>query len=249
MRVLIVDDEPLARDAVRLLLDGHDDLTVAGECGSGPEAVQRLQAGDVDLVFLDIQMPGGTGLDVVREIGVELMPATIFVTAYDEHAVEAFEVEALDYLLKPVDERRFATALARVRRRLAEPDATATARKLAALLERTGDDAWISVRTPGRLVRLRASEIDWVEAADYCVRIHAGGRSHVVRDSMAAMEERLGGRRFVRIHRSAIVNVDRIREVQPLEHRDFVVILEGGEQLRVARTRRAALEAALGDSV
>jgi two-component system LytT family response regulator len=179
------------------------------------------------------------------------MPITIFVTAFDEHAVEAFEVEAIDYLLKPVDDARFESALARARRHLRSNDVQDVARRLSELLARTDaarsdEDARIAVRTPQRLVRLRPREIEWIEAADYCIRIHADGKSHLVRDSLAAMEQRLDPTRFVRIHRSAIVNIDHVRELQPLEHGDFVVILEGGEQLRVSRTRRRALEAALG---
>ncbi len=250
LRVLIVDDEPLARDVLRLLLRAENNIEIVGECVNGIEAVASLKHGGIDVVFLDIQMPGPNGFDVIRAVGVDRMPATIFVTAYDEHAVAAFEVGASDYLLKPVTDERFATALARARRRVAEWDPDDAARRLAELLQRAeSEESWLSVRTPGRLMRLRLSEIVWIEAADYYVRIHVPGRSLLVRDSLAAMQERLDPRKFVRIHRSAIVNVDRIREVQPLEHRDHIVILEGGERLRVSRTRRRALEAALGESI
>ncbi len=250
LRVLIVDDEPLARDVLRLLLRAENDIEIVGECVNGTEAVASLKRGGIDVVFLDIQMPGADGFDVIRAVGVERMPTTIFVTAYDKHAVEAFEVGASDYLLKPVSDERFATALARARRRVAEWDPDDAARRLAELLRRAESaESWLSVRTPGRLVRLRPSEIGWIEAADYYIRIHVPGRSLLVRDSMEAMQKRLDPRKFVRIHRSAIVNVDRIREVQPLEHRDYIVILEGGERLRVSRTRRRALEAVLGESI
>ena len=250
LRVLIVDDEPLARDVLRLLLRAENDVEIVGECVNGTEAVASLNKGGIDVVFLDIQMPGSSGFEVVRAVGVERMPTTIFVTAFDKHAVEAFEVGASDYLLKPVNDERFATALARARRRVASWDPGDAARRLAELLQRVEpEESWLSVRTPGRLVRLRPSEIAWIEAADYYIRIHVSQRSLLVRDSMAAMQQRLDPRKFVRIHRSAIVNVDRIREVQPLEHSDYVVILEGGERLRVSRTRRRALEEILGQSI
>ncbi len=250
LRVLIVDDEPLAREVLRLLLRAEDDVKIVGECVNGTEAVASLNRGGIDVVFLDIQMPGANGFEVIRAVGVEKMPATIFVTAFDKHAVEAFEVGASDYLLKPVSDERFSTALVRARHRVAEWDPDDAARRLVELLQRAeSEDSWLSVRTPGRLVRLRPSEIAWIEAADYYIRIHVPGRSLLVRDSMAAMQGRLDPRKFVRIHRSAIVNVDRIREIQPLEHRDYIVILAGGERLRVSRTRRRALEAILGQSI
>ncbi|MHC5005554.1 MAG: LytR/AlgR family response regulator transcription factor [Planctomycetota bacterium] len=253
LRTLVVDDETLARDAVRLLLADHEDVELVGECANGSEAVDRLRRGGIDLVFLDVQMPGMTGFDVVRAIGVSRMPATIFVTAYDEHALEAFEVEALDYLLKPVDDERFHTAITRVRRRLAQEDAEDAARRLASLLAATAaepapEPCWLTLKTPGRVVRLREQDIDWIEAADYCVRIHAGDQAHVVRATMTAMERTLRSGRFVRIHRSTIVNADRVREVQPLYHGDFLAILDTGARLRVSRTRRRALEAAFGSS-
>lgn len=243
--MLIVDDEPLARQALALMLEPATDIEVIGQCVNGDEAVQRLRGGGVDLVFLDVQMPGLSGFDVVQAIGEAAMPLTIFVTAHDEHALRAFEASALDYLLKPVEDERFATALNRVRRLLVQTRA-------AAQVEREPDesgDGWLTFKAYGRLIRLEPHEIEWIEAANYCSLIHVADRTYLLRESMSSLDALLSDRRFVRIHRSCIVNVDRIREVQPLQYGDHVVILRDGSQHRLARTRRRDLEAALGTSI
>ncbi|MHC4993256.1 MAG: LytR/AlgR family response regulator transcription factor, partial [Planctomycetota bacterium] len=173
LRVLIVDDETLARDALRLQLDPHPEVEVVAECADGVSAVERLRRGDVDLVLLDVQMPGMTGFEVVAAVGAEHMPLTVFVTAFEEHALAAFEAEAVDYLLKPVDDDRLANAITRARRRVREADAAERAESLASLLAQVSvtpaaaPERWVSLRTSSRLVRLRESEVDWVEAADY----------------------------------------------------------------------------------
>lgn len=255
IRTLIVDDEPLARDAIRVLLRNDPDIEIAGECRDGQSAVDTLRAGNIDLIFLDVQMPGMTGFDVVKEIGPEKMPVIIFVTAFDNHAVAAFEAQALDYLLKPIDDDRFERSLVRAKRRLNQSSESKLAQQLSKALELLeSKNAAITHKTPAKLalktstrvVFVDPSEIDWIEAADYCLRVHIGTTAHLLRESMQTMQQRLDDTMFVRIHRSSIVNVDRIREIQPLFHGDYVVVLIDGTKLRVSRSRRHALEARLG---
>ncbi len=255
IRTLIVDDEPLARDAVRLLLQDDCDIEIAGECRDGQSAVDVLRAGDIDLIFLDVQMPGMTGFDVVREIGPENMPLIIFATAFDEYAIQAFEAEALDYLLKPIDDVRFERSLNRAKRLLSQSSEVKLAQRLSRALEALETNAAarrpelrakLALKTSTRVVLVDPSDIDWIEAADYCLRVHVGTTAHLLRESLHAMQQRLDDTMFVRIHRSSIVNVNRIREIQPLFHGDFIVILIDGTKLRVSRSRRHALEARLG---
>ena len=255
IRTLIVDDEPLARDAIRVLLRNDPDIDIAGECRDGQSAVDALRGGSIDLIFLDVQMPGMTGFDVVREIGPDKMPVIIFVTAFDNYAVAAFEAQALDYLLKPIDDDRFERSLVRAKRRLNRSSESKLAQQLSKALELLESKnaaptyeipAKLALKTSTRVVLVDPSEIDWVEAADYCLRVHVGTTAHLLRESMQTMQQRLGGANFVRIHRSSIVNVDRIREIQPLFHGDYVVVLIDGTKLRVSRSRRQALEAHLG---
>lgn len=249
IRTLIVDDEPLARDNMRILLDGDDEVEVVGECADGAAAVQMIRTNHVDLVLLDVQMPGKSGFDVIRDVGTDCMPVVIFATAYDTHAIEAFEAHALDYLLKPFDDQRFAEAVGRAKHQIRTRAAAELGKQVSAMLRGSigrGQPERIRLKTPGRVVLLTPDEVDFVEAADYCVRVHAGASVHLVRESMNTMERDLGTERFVRIHRSTIVNVDRIREVQPLEHGDWVVLLKDGSQHRLSRSRRRDLEARLG---
>ncbi|MEE9129083.1 MAG: LytTR family DNA-binding domain-containing protein [Phycisphaerales bacterium] len=255
IRTLIVDDEPLARDAIRLLLRDDCDIEIAGECRDGQSAVDALRAGNIDLIFLDVQMPGMTGFDVVREIGPEKMPLIIFATAFDEYAIQAFEAEALDYLLKPIDDARFERSLNRAKRLLSQSTEVKLVQRLSRALEVLETNAAatrpelrtkLALKTSTRVVLVDPSEIDWIEAADYCLRVHVGTTAHLLRESMQTMQQRLDDTMFVRIHRSSIVNVDRIREIQPLFHGDYVVILIDGTKLRVSRSRRHALEARLG---
>jgi two-component system LytT family response regulator len=264
IRALIVDDEPLARRGIRARLARAADYTVVAECASGREAIAAIRAHRPDVVFLDVQMPGIDGFGVIRETGADRLPVVIFVTAYDAHAVRAFEAHALDYLLKPIDDDRFAAAVERARRRVAERDESAVARRLVALMHEVGATAdgsghrgradtparpgpgRIVVRDRDRVLLIDATDIDWVGADGDYVRIHTAGKSHLLRDTMAAMEERLDPATFVRIHRSTIVNVDRIRELRPYSSREYSVILRDGTRLRLSRRYRDRLRAHLG---
>lgn len=241
IRAIIADDEPLARRGVRQLLAPHRDVTVVAETRNGRETVQALRELNPELLFLDVQMPELDGFDVLREIGAKKMPAVIFVTAYDEFAVRAFDAHALDYLVKPLDEARFAEALERMRAQLRSNKAVDLSRKLAALLAtREQEQAKQRIVVPtsmGDLV-IDANEIDWVEADDYYAAIHARAGRHLIRESLASLEQRLDKSRFVRAHRSAIVNVDRVCEVQK-EDGETSLVLRDGIRIPVSRRRRA----------
>jgi two-component system LytT family response regulator len=245
-RVLVADDEPLARRGVRQLLAPHRDMTVVGEARNGAETLTALDALSPDLLFLDVQMPELDGFEVLRARGAERMPAVVFVTAHDRFAVRAFEAHALDYLVKPLHVERFEAALERVRERLRLMEAAASAARLRALLdaekaerERCGVERLVVPIATGELV-IPVAEIDWIGADDYYACLHVGARRHLLRESLASLETRLDPRRFARVHRSAIVQIDRIREL----HGDEVV-LRGGGRLAVSRRRRAAIEGLL----
>lgn len=247
IRALICDDEPLARRGVRQLLVRHPDVVVVGEARDGREALRALDTLTPDLLFLDVQMPELDGFDVVRARGPERMPPVIFVTAYDEFAVRAFEVSALDYLVKPLNEARFDAALARARRQIRDADALALSRKLAALLgsdtkaeSDVPTDTRIAVRTESGTLVLDARNIDWIGAEDYYAAVHTGGKRYLVRESLSSLEQRLDPAVFTRIHRSALVNIDRIREL-----RASFVILRDGTRLPVSRRKQARLEGLL----
>ena len=249
IRVLLVDDEPLARAHLRTLLDGREGIEVVGECGDGRCAVDRIRADAPDLVLLDIYMPELNGLEVVREVGAANMPAVIFVTAYDDYALEAFEAHALDYLVKPVERARFVEAVDRVTR-LVRAGARPEAERREALERLVADQSVdrermerVALRVDGRILFVRAADIDWVEAADDCVRFHVGRAVHEQRDTLARLEQRLPAGKFLRIHRSAIVNVDRIRELQPWFQGDWMVILADGTKLTTGRSYRHKLRA------
>ena len=244
-RVLIVDDEPLARAHMRDLLGEAGGVEVIGECGDGREAVRRILAEAPDLVLLDIQIPELDGFGVVREIGAERMPMVIFVTAYDEYALQAFDVSALAYLLKPVSRERFSNALERARALMHASSASETASRLGRLLERMSGSRprsdRLSIKVDGRVLFVGVDEIDWLEADDNHVKVHIGPRTHQVRSTMASFEKRLPAEKFLRIHRSAMVNVRRIAEVQPWFAGDFVFILVGGARLTSGRSYRQAI--------
>jgi two-component system LytT family response regulator len=242
-RVLIVDDEAIARKGLRTLLSADPDVTIVGEASNGREAVAAIREQRPSLVFLDIQMPELDGFGVIEEVGVDAMPTTIFVTAYDQYALAAFEVHAVDYLLKPFDRERFKRALDHAKRRLAQPaesglgaDAT---RMLEALRGNRRYTDRLLVNTGGRIIVVKTADIRWIEAADNYVRLHVGKNKYLHNESMRGIEERLDPLRFVRVHRSAIVNVDAIQEIQPWYGGGLVVILEGGERLTVSRSYRA----------
>lgn len=260
IRALIVDDEPLARRAIRQLLAPHTDIVVAGECGNGREALRALATLKPDLIFLDIQMPGVDGLGVMRIYGPERMPMTVFVTAHDEFAVGAFEAHALDYLVKPLSEARFRATLARVRERIRMADAVTLARRLSALLQGDLPNATTFGDRPGRSATplavptetgellLDTDEVHWIEAADYCARIHARSQSYRVRESLASLESRLDPGHFVRVHRSAIVRLDQVREWKIRgEEGDTVLVLRDGTELPVSRRRASQVKALLGN--
>jgi two-component system LytT family response regulator len=251
VRVLIVDDEPLARAHLRSLLAGRSDLTVIGECGDGDSAVAMIRAQSPDLVLLDVQMPERDGLQVVRDIGAERMPATIFVTAFDQHALEAFEVHALDYVLKPVNRSRFSRAISRVVALLAageRRDPEPLARAMDSLgPNRAGADR-LAVRVGERVIYLHAGEVDWVEAADDTVRLHCGKQVLDHRATMAQMEQRLPSDQFVRIHRSTIVNLGRVREFQPWFQGDWILVLTDGTRLQSGKSYRTRIKELLGTS-
>lgn len=258
IRVLVVDDEPLARAGVCELLARDPDLDIVGEAANGEEAVTAIAELQPDLVMLDVQMPGMTGFEVLRAVGPERMPAVVFITAYDQFAVRAFEVNAVDYLLKPFDDERFALTLTRAKKAVRQSHAGQLSRRLAELLQNAGPAVpapapkpapaytdRLVVKSGGRVFFLRSDEVDWVEAADYYVRLHAGGKTHLLRETMNALEGRLDPRKFFRVHRSAIVNLDRIREMQPYFRGEHVLILQDGTKLKLSRSRREKLEQTL----
>ena len=256
MRVIIVDDEPLARDRLRSLLAKESDVQVVAECGDGREAVTAIRRENPDLVFLDIQMPELDGFGVISQLKGGHLPLIVFVTAFDEFAVKAFEVHALDYLLKPFDKDRLKHAVAYARDRLKSPNPVDLTEKLTALLDslQTGAPGGdgrgatdrIAVKLDGRVIFLRPNEIDWIEAQDNYVKLHAGREAHLVRDTLSNFETRLDARRFIRIARSTIVNIDRVKEMQPMFHGEYVVILHDGTKLTMSRGYRETLQQYLG---
>ncbi len=246
IRVLIVDDEPIARRGVRHQLQGEADIEVIGECGDGAAAIDAITELAPDLVFLDIQMPEVGGFDVVEAIGVARMPAVIFVTAYDEHALRAFDVHAVDYVLKPIDRHRFRTAVERARRRLADAPGQLD-RRIAAALGQLGRPAHdyakrLAIKGDGRVILVDVDEVDRLEAAGNYVEVHSGARHHLLRETMASLEARLDPARFVRVSRSSIVNAARVRELQPMFNGDFVVVLRDGTKVAGSRRYRAAFD-------
>lgn len=243
VKVAIVDDEPLAREGLRTLLRGDRDVEVVAECADGQAAIEAIRRTKPDIVFLDVQMPDLDGFDVLRALAGEPLPAVIFVTAYDKYALKAFEVHAVDYLLKPFHDERFAEALARAKARRGE---NMTERIARLLDERKPKIMRVLVKTGGRVLFIRADEIDWIEAADYYVKLHVAGKVHMLRESMAALEGRLDSDVFFRVHRSAIVNLERVRELQPFSRREHVLVLRDGTRLRLTRSRRERLAALLG---
>lgn len=254
IRVLIVDDEPIARRGIRQQLRGEADVEVIGECGDGAAAIDAITELAPDLVFLDIQMPEVDGFDVVEAIGVAHTPAVVFVTAYDEHALRAFDVHAVDYVLKPIDRHRFRTAVERARRRLAhapgqqlEERELSLDRRIAAALEELGRPAHdyakrLAIKGDGRVILVDVDEVDRLEAAGNYVEVHSGARHHLLRETMASLEARLDPVRFVRVSRSSIVNATRVRELQPMFNGDFVVVLRDGTKVAASRRYRTAFD-------
>jgi len=247
LRVLIIDDEELARQRIRRLLAREEDVEVVGEASDGAQAVESIRSLGPDLVFLDVQMPEVDGFAVLERLRPSPAPAVVFVTAHDDYAVRAFEVHAVDYLRKPFDAARFREAFSRARGRVAGAGAEERARRLEALLAQVETHPPKSrerfmVRSDGRLYFVRIDDIDWVEAAGNYVKLHVGRETHLMRETMAGIEKMLDPSRFLRIHRSAIVNLDRVREMQPWFSGEYTVILRDGTQLRLSRVYRDRLE-------
>ncbi len=254
---LVVDDEALARATVLGLLAEDSEIRVLGGCGTGAEAAERMRAARPDIVFLDIQMPEVDGFEVLRRVPARQIGAVVFVTAYDSFALRAFEAEALDYLLKPFDDDRFRVTLARAKARVRERRAHRLTRELVRTLGAEAPPVAgasapylnrLAIKADGRVILLPVGEIDWIEAADYCVRIHAGGRVHLVREPIKDLEARLDPRRFFRVHRSAIVNLSRIKEYYPYFNGESMLALLDGTQLKLSRARREQLHTVLGIS-
>jgi len=235
IRALVVDDESLARSNVKVLLRRDPDIGAVAECGSGLEAIEALRQSKHDLVFLDVQMPECGGFDVLEVLGTELPPAIIFVTAYEEYALRAFEAGALDYLLKPFDDARFERALKRAKDKIAHyaPRQPQVAQRLV-------------VKDRGQVLFLNVADIDWVEAAGYYACVHVGSDTHVIRRTLLELERDLGEERFIRIHRSTIVNLERIRGLELQDGGEYEVVLKSRARLRLSRRFRKALQDRLG---
>ncbi len=246
IRVLIVDDEPLARERIRTLLREEADVEIVGECGDGPAAVEAVRRLQPDLLLLDVQMPGMDGFGVLRALEPTRCPEVIFVTAYDRHAVKAFEVHAVDYLLKPFKPARIREALRRARERLAQRRGGTTSENLAALLAALQPArpylSRIAVKSGDRTIFVKASEIEYAEAAGNYVVLHTGRENHVIRETLGALEYQLDPRRFVRINRSTLVNIEQIRELQPAFKGEHVVVLRNGKSLPLTRGVRELQE-------
>jgi two-component system LytT family response regulator len=259
LRALIVDDEPLAREGIALLLSREPGWEVIGACGSAAQAAREIERGSPDVVFLDIQMPGKSGLDLADSLGAANAPRIVFVTAYDEHALRAFDLGAIDYVLKPVDEERFAATLRRVRTTLQTEARAGERDRLAAVLAelRSVTDVTmlpstgrylerLTVRTGDATIVVRVADIDWIEADRDYMRVHAGGKSSLVRLTMAELERRLDPARVMRVHRSSLVNLDAVRGVEPFVGGEYLLLLRGGAKVKVSRSYRDRVLAALG---
>ncbi len=253
IRVLIVDDEPLARRRIKSLLAHESNIDVIGECSDGSKAVSSISELTPDLVFLDVQMPAMDGFDVIKTIGPERMPTVIFVTAYDQYALKAFEVNAIDYLLKPFDRRRFQKTLERAKTMIRGLQNGNVNNQLLSLLgdlrrEQEAPDRFI-IRSEGRVIFLRVEEIDWMRTVGNYVRLQVGRDSHLMRETMNGMEAKLRPDKFMRIHRSTIVNLDRVKEVQPWAKGEYVVIMRDGTRLIMSRRYRERLNERLNKPV
>ncbi len=264
IRTLIVDDELLARTRIRNLLRGRREFQIAGECANGRDAVTQIEQQQPDLVFLDVQMPDLDGFGLVKSIAAGInaacLPVIVFVTAYDQYAVRAFECHALDYLLKPFDDERFEKALGWAKAQIERNRMHELSQRMLALLEefpgnRPPADAeprklsQLMVKSGGRVLFVKTEEIDWIEAEGCYARLHTGRQSHLLRETMSALESQLDQQTFLRIHRSTIINRDRIRELLPQSHGEYAVVLQDGTQLRLSRSYRDKLSMLFGQSL
>ena len=240
LKALIADDEPLARERLRFLLSGLDDVEVAGECRNGREVIAALKESRFDVLFLDIQMPGKDGFDVIEQIGTVHMPVTVFVTAHNHYAVKAFEVQALDYLTKPVESERLQATLLRVRERIASQSALLTQEQLKSVLTslengRQNFPRRLLVHNGARDSFVNVDDIEWIEAADYYACLHVGSRSFMLRETIKQLSKTLDPEKFVRIHRSVIVNVDQVSEIFREGQSEGSVVLKAGQRLRMSK--------------
>ena len=246
IRALIADDEPLARERISRLLSSETDVQVVSQCRDGLETVTSIKQSKPDLAFLDIEMPEIDGLGILREIPSDSTPVIIFTTAYDHYAIQAFEAHALDYLLKPFDEERFRRALQRARTHIENLRSKDLATRLLAALEEsrpaTTEGDRLVIKSGGKVVFLKLDEIDWVEAAANYVHIHAGTEGYYMRETMNSFESRLDSNRFIRIHRSTIVNLAKIKELQPCNNGEFIVVLRNGKELSLSRGFRDRIQ-------
>jgi two-component system LytT family response regulator len=246
IRAIIVDDEPAARRGVRLLLERDSAIEIVGEAGTGDEAAELMRREKPDLAFLDVQMPGSNGFEALQQVGAAAAPAVIFVTAYDEHALRAFEVNAVDYLLKPYDDVRFSAALQRAKEEVRRRQLDRVNARLSQLLdylqqssaanattENPGER--ILIKSSGEIFFLKAEEVDWIEAEGDYMKFHVRGRAHLMRETMARLEARLDPKRFIRIHRSTIVNIDRLQKLSPSFAGEYAVVLHDGTRLKLSR--------------
>jgi two-component system LytT family response regulator len=253
IRTVIADDEAPGRRTLRLLLGADPEIAIVAECASGPETVAVLRAQQPELVFLDVEMPGATGFEVLEALRGEASPRVVFATAHAEHALRAFDVAAVDYVLKPFDDERFARAVERAKEAVRERQALALAQRIGALVGRPEPAAdserpleRIAVRDRGNVHLVPVEQIDWIGAQDYYAELHAGPQSYLVREALSSLERRLDRRRFARIHRAAIVNVTRVRTLEPETHGEWTVVLSDGRRLRLSRRYRDSLGALLG---
>lgn len=256
MRIIIVDDEPPARKGLRKMLEKDPEIEIVGEGEDGPSALQLINSKDPDIVFLDIQMPGMNGIELLRSLPEDEMPSIVFVTAYDRYALQAFEVHATDYLLKPINENRLKETLKRIKRRLARPSRGSETERLIALMEQFAEDhrpgktkdgpvERIPVRLGRKVVFVKTRDIDWIEAVKDYARLHVGGTEYLIRKTMSSLESSLDSQQFVRIHRSTIVNVERVRELLPLFAGDYTLVLTDGTKLTLTRKHRDKMKRVL----
>jgi two-component system LytT family response regulator len=251
IRVAIADDEPLARERLTMMLAGRERYSIVAECNDGAEALAALTDHDIDLLFLDVQMPGLDGFQILASLGTAPPPIVVFVTAFNDYALRAFDVSALDYLLKPFDRKRFEKTLERVEERLAtrqQGEISVELREFLGTLSTAAPASHVSrfpVKANGEIYFVRAEDVDWIDAEGNYVALHAAGRRHLVRDTIKSLESRLDPAKFVRVHRSAIINVDRLRKLQPYFHGEYVITLQDGTTLTSSRTYSDRLRALL----
>jgi two-component system LytT family response regulator len=250
IRTIFADDEPLARDRLRQLLSAEPEIEIVAECSDGRSAAEKIEELKPDLVLLDVQMPELDGFGVIEALDQEKLPLVIFVTAHDQFALKAFEVHAIDYILKPFNAERFRTALNRALARLKQEQAKDLSSHLSALLGEVRQSGKpldrLVIRSDGRMIFVKLDDVDWIEAADNYVSLHVGAQNHLLRETMNALEKRLPNEKFMRISRSTIVNLDRIKELEPLFHGDYVVVLRNGTKLTLTRGYKDKLQQLLG---